>query len=145
MEPEPTEATLVELERKLEQEDELYGELLASLDHLSENPPLYQRDPAIPEILVELNRAAAFEPEDGARFSSGIKGLLRRLARKLLEPELEALSRSLAHQRQFDSLVVQSLNRIAEGENARGARAAELASALVGFAQRIDCLADAKD
>jgi SAM-dependent methyltransferase len=147
LEPEPTEATLAELERKLEQEDALYAELLATLDRLSDNPPLYRRDPAILEILAELNRSAA--PAPGASESpssgSGMKGLVRRLARKLVATELDALSSALARQRRFDSLVVQSLNRIAEGENAGGARAAELSSAIVRFAQRIDRLADAKD
>jgi SAM-dependent methyltransferase len=145
LEPGPTEPTLAELEQKLEQEDELYGELLAALDRLSANPPLHERDPEISGLLAELNRFAAPSPEERARTSPGIKGLLRRLARKLLEPELDALERALARERRFDSLVVQSLNRIAESENAQGARAAEFASALVGFAQRIDRLADAKD
>lgn len=145
LEPEPTEATLDELERKLEHEDELYGQLLATVDRLSANPPLYERDRGISELLAELNRSDALESEEATSPSSGIRGWVRRLARKLVEPELQALSRAFARQRRFDSLVVQSLNRIGESENARGARAAEFASALVGFAQRIDRLADAKD
>ena len=145
MPSEPTEATLAELETQLEEEDELYGSLLAELDRLSENPAPYERDPELPELLGRLNEAEALRTPPERSRPTGVKGFLNRLGRKLLAPELAAAERALAERRAFDSTLVQYLNRFSEGTNAAAARSAELASMLVRFAQRIDRLADAKD
>jgi O-antigen chain-terminating methyltransferase len=144
LELEPAEATLAELRIKLEEEEGVYLELLGKIDRLSANPAPYERDPKIPELLQELNQSAgSFEEE--VPTPRGLKGLLRRIARKLVEPELGRLESAFARNRRFDSTLVQFLNRFSESTNDTGARAAEFASALVGFAQRIDRLADAKD
>ena len=145
MELEPTEATLAELEVKLDEEEKTYLDFLATIDRLSANPAPYERDRRIPELLSELNRSVEFPPEGGPSPAKGIKGLVRRIARKLLEPELARLESAFARKHEFDSTLVQFLNRLSESANASAARTAEFASALVGFAQRIDRLADAKD
>jgi O-antigen chain-terminating methyltransferase len=145
LEPEPTEATLAERKRRLEEEEAAYLELLRKIDRLSANPAPYERDPRIPELLAELNRAVDLAADEELPPSKGLKGLARRLARKLVEPDLARLDRALARKRRFDSTLVQFLNRLSENTNASSAGAAEFASALIGFAQRVDRLADAKD
>jgi O-antigen chain-terminating methyltransferase len=145
LEAEPTEATLAELRAKLDEEEGIYLEFLSKIDRLSANPAPYERDPRIPELLSELNRSVAVPAGDERSPGKGIAGLVRKIAKKLLEPELARLENALARKREFDSTLVQFLNRLSESANASGARAAEFASALVGFAQRIDRLADAKD
>ncbi|HJS74252.1 MAG TPA: class I SAM-dependent methyltransferase, partial [Vicinamibacteria bacterium] len=118
---------------------------LERIDHLSSNPAPYERDPLLPELLAALNQAAAAPVEEPRPEPGGLKGLAFRTARRLLAPELARLEGALARERELDSKLVQFLNRLSESANASGARAAEFASALVGFAQRIDRLADAKD
>ena len=145
MELEPTEATLAELQAKLDEEEGIYLEFLAKIDRLSANPAPYERDPRIPELLSELNRSVAVPAEEELSTSKGLKGLVRRMARTFIEPELARLESTLARKREFDSTLVQFLNRLSDSANASGARAAEFASALIGFAQRVDRLADAKD
>jgi SAM-dependent methyltransferase len=142
---EETEATLAELRTKLDEEESIYLDFLARIDRLSANPAPYDRDPRLPDLLVELNRSVAAPAADPAPRPRGFKGLLRRWARRLLEPDLARLEAALAKRRELDSTLVQFLNRLSEHTNASAARGAELASALVGFAQRIDRLADAKD
>jgi O-antigen chain-terminating methyltransferase len=141
-EAEPAEPTLSMLEQKLEEEEGVYAEFLARVDELSRNPAPFDRDPGIPGLLAELNASEALRPEEAPRPRGG---LLRRVARKLLAPELEALDRALTRQRRFDSILVQVLNRLSETANGAAARSAEFASALVGFSQRIDRVVDAKD
>jgi SAM-dependent methyltransferase len=143
--PEPVEPTLPALERKLEEEEAVYAELLESIDRLSKNPAPVEKDPGIPSLLRTLNEADALAAPEAAPRAGGLKGLVRRLGRKLLEPELAAIERDLARKRSFDSTLVQLLNRFSEASNAAHARSAELASALVRFSQRIDRLVDAKD
>jgi len=145
LELDPTEATLAERKKKLDEEEGIYLEFLAKIDRLSANPAPYERDPRIPELLTELNRSVAAPAERDLSPATGLRGLVRRIVRKLLEPELARLESAFARRREFDSTLVQFLNRLSESTNASGARAAEFASALIGFAQRVDRLADAKD
>ena len=145
MEPEPTEATLAERKKKLDEEEAIYLEFLARIDGLSANPAPYERDPRIPELLSELNRSVALPAEPVPSPPKGLKGLVRSVARRLIEPELARFESVFARKREFDSTLVQFLNRLSESSNASAARAAEFASALIGFAQRVDRLADAKD
>jgi SAM-dependent methyltransferase len=145
LEQEPTEATLAERKKALDEEEGVYLEFLAKIDRLSSNPAPYERDPRIPELLAELNRKVAIPAEKPRSDPKGLKGLARRTARRLLAPDLTRLENAIARERELHSTLVQFLNRLSESANASGARAAEFASALVGFAQRIDRLADAKD
>ncbi len=145
MELEPTESTLAELEAKLDEEEKIYLEFLATIDRLAANPAPYERDPGLPDLLSELNLSLAAPAGDESAPATGLKGLVRGFARRLLEPEFARLESAFARQRAFDSKLVQFLNRLSESANASSARTAEFASALVGFAQRIDRLADAKD
>jgi SAM-dependent methyltransferase len=144
----PVEPTLSELKLRLDEEDRIYGELLAKLDRLAENPSPYTADPVLPEFLKELNAAEALRsPEEvgGAARAGPLKRLARSWAIRLVSPEIARIERALERQRKFDCMLVMFLNGFSERTNAALARSAELASALVGFAQRIDRLADAKD
>ena len=143
--PESSEATLAELESKLAEEDALYGELLAALDRLSENPAHYDRDPEIPKRLAELNQAPSLHAPERGALPGGLKGFFRRIVRRLVEPELSVLELALDKERSFNSMLVQFLNRFSEATNQVTAREAEFSSTVVRFAQRIDRLADAKD
>ncbi len=145
-----TEPTVSELKEKLHEEEEFYAELLAKLDALSGTRAPYDQDGTIPELLASLNQSSALTaPDSGATTDGaeggGLKGLARAIARRLVEPELQALGRALKQQRSFNSSLVQFLNRFAETSNRAAAAQAEFTSALVGFSQRIDRLADAKD
>lgn len=137
-------AGLAELKAKLEEEERAYAELLAKLDELSDNPSPYGRDAELPTLLRQLNTSWRHEiqaPEP----SSGPRGWLRKLARRLVEPELSSLREGLARQQSFNSHLVQFLNRYMEAAEYRAGRLSELTSILVRFSQRIDRLADAKD
>lgn len=139
-------ATLPRLREALEEEEAVYGELLATLDRLSANPAPFDRDRDVAERLRALNDAPALSaPEAGERPERGLRAAARRVVRRLVDPELASLRRAVEHQRAFDSALVQFLNRFAETVNQAAARQAEFASALVGFVQRIDRLTDAKD
>ena len=145
-----TEPTVSELKEKLHEEEELYAELLAKLDALSGTRAPYDQDGTIPELLASLNQSSALIASESAETTEGaggggLKGLARAIARRLVEPELRALGRALEQQRSFNSSLVQFLNRFAETSNRAAAAQAEFTSALVGFSQRIDRLADAKD
>jgi SAM-dependent methyltransferase len=145
VEPEHSEATLAERAKTLEEEERAYLEFLEKIDRLSLNPAPYDRDPRIAQLLAGLNRALADPPEETGPEPGGLKGMAFRMAKRVLAPELARLENALARERELDSTLVQFLNVLSESTNASGARAAEFASALVGFAQRIDRLADAKD
>jgi SAM-dependent methyltransferase len=145
VEPQDAEATLAERKKALEEEERVYLEFLEKIDRLSTNPAPYERDPLLPELLAKLNRAVAVPAEEPRPEPGGLKGLAFRTARRILAPEIARLESAIARERELDSTLVQFLNRLSESANTSGARAAEFASALVGFAQRIDRLADAKD
>lgn len=145
-----TQPTVSELKEKLHDEEELYAELLAKLDALSGTRAPYDQDGTLPELLVSLNQSSALIASEPAETTEGtgvggLKGLARDIARRLVEPELRALGQALEQQRSFNSSLVQFLNRFAETSNRAQAAQAEFTSALVGFSQRIDRLADAKD
>lgn len=145
-----TQPTVSELKEKLHDEEELYAELLAKLDALSGTRAPYDQDGTLPELLASLNQSSALIASEPAETTEGtgvggLKGLARDIARRLVEPELRALGQALEQQRSFNSSLVQFLNRFAETSNRAQAAQAEFTSALVGFSQRIDRLADAKD
>ena len=136
---------LLELKEKLAKEEEVYADFLAKLDELADNPPPIIRDPQLKELLTRLNAAEALKPLSKPSLQSGKKAWVRRLIYPFVEPTLASLQRSLEHQRMFNSQLVQLLNHLVDANNQGAARAAEFASALVGFSQRIDRLVDAKD
>jgi 2-polyprenyl-3-methyl-5-hydroxy-6-metoxy-1,4-benzoquinol methylase len=141
-----SESTLTELKTKLAQEEELYADLLEKLDGLANIRAPYDVDDSLPPRLESLNQSPALvNPELASSKLTGLKGLARRIVRRFVEPELTALAHALAEQRTFNSGLMQFLNRFAESVNRAAASHAEFTSTLIGFAQRIDRLADAKD
>ena len=142
---------LVELKQKLSEEERTYAELLALLDELSGAHLPYELDPEIPSQLGKLNEkwnigeSQKVGPSDDPSASGGLKRLLRRTVRKLVEPELAPLRDALARQQTFNSFTVQFLNRYMEAAHQHGVRLREFSSALVRYAQRVDRIADAKD
>lgn len=144
--PSIDEPGLSELKEKLSEEESVYARLLAELDALADAHLPYQRDPEIPAALAELNERWQVEPEapsDGT--SGGIRGLLRRTVRRLVEPELTPLQNALSRQQAFNSFTVQFLNRYMDAAQHHAGRLQEFSSTLVRYAQRVDRLADAKD
>ena len=140
------EPTLTELKAKLAEEEQLYSELLEKLDTLGRFRAPYDDDESLAPKLESLNHSPALiEPETSSSGPTGLKGLARRFVRRLVEPEINALATALDQQRSFNSSLVQFLNRFAESVNRAAATHAEFTSTLIGFAQRIDRLADSKD
>ncbi len=111
MEPEHTEATLAERKKALEEEERVYLEFLAKIDHLSTNPAPYERDPLLPELLAELNRAVAVPAEEPRSEPQGLKGVAFRTAKRLLAPELARLESAITRERELHSTLIQFLNR----------------------------------
>lgn len=141
-----SEPTLTELQAALAEEERLYSELLEKLDGLARFRAPYDEDESLAPRLEGLNQSPALvEPELSSAAPTGLKGLAQRLARRLMEPEIAALTNALDQQRSFNSKLVQFLNRFAESVNRGAAAQAEFTSTLIGFAQRIDRLADSKD
>ncbi len=133
------------LKDKLAEEERVYGELLAELDSLDGNPPPYELDPELPTLIGQLNEKWEVVSLPTATPPPGITGFVRRLTRKLVDPELAPLRNALERQQSFNSLLIQFINRYVETLHRRAAKASQLSSTLVRFAQRIDRLADAKD
>ncbi len=105
-------------------------------------------DPEIPSQLGKLNEAweiGEIGPSGDPAVPEGLKGLLRRTVRRLVEPELAPLQEALARQQTFNSFTVQFLNRYMDAAHQHAVRLREFSSALVRYAQRVDRLADAKD
>ncbi len=142
-----SEPTLTELQAKLAEEEELYAELLEKLDGLGRIRAPYDDDESLAPRLQSLNQSPALvEPEaSSVRHPGGLKGLVRRFVRRLVEPEIGVLTNALDQQRAFNSSLVQFLNSFAESVNRAAASHAAFTSTLIGFAQRIDRLADSKD
>lgn len=142
-----SEPTLTELNAKLAEEEQLYAELLEKLDALGSMRAPYDDDESLAPRLESLNQSPALVEPDGSatEHTGGLKALARRFVRRLVEPELGALTHALDQQRAFNSNLVQFLNRFAESVNRAAASHAAFTSTLIGFAQRIDRLADSKD
>ena len=142
---------LSELKQKLSEEERTYAELLALLDELAEAQLPYDLDPEIPTQLSKLNETweigevGAGDRSSDSTIPRGLKGLLRRTVRKLIEPELAPLKEALARQQAFNSFAVQFLNRYIDAAHQHALRLREFSSALVRYAQRVDRLADTKD
>lgn len=137
---------LSELKQKLSEEEHGYAELLAQLDSLAEAHPLYDLDPELPAQLERLNASWKIQADaSSAAAAFGLRAVVRRTIRRLVEPELAPLQESLARQQAFNSLAVQFLNRYMEAAHHHWQRLQEFSSTLVRYAQRIDRLADAKD
>ncbi len=138
-------AALTTLKEKLGEEERVYGELLAELDSLADNPLPYELEPELPNLIGGLNEQWDVLSPSTPTTVPGIVGWVHRLVRKFVDPELAPLKDALERQQSFNSLLVQFMNRYVEALHRRSARVSELSSCLVRFAQRIDRLADAKD
>jgi len=144
-----SEPTLSELKTKLSEEQELYADLLSKLDSLAKIRAPYDEDETLAPLLLNLNQSDALTRPVTSASKSGprvnLKEIARRFVRRFVKPELAALANALEAQRAFNSNLVQFLNHFAETVNRTEAAHAEFISTLIGFAQRIDRLADSKD
>jgi len=123
------------LARRLEDAEASYAHALAELDRSAAAALPQQADPATRALLAELNELWTAAP--GPR-AAGLGAALARRAWDALGPALERQAR-------FNAVLVRLLNAERERAAARHARLAELAAALVGYAQRVEPVVDARD
>jgi SAM-dependent methyltransferase len=126
---------LLELRRRLEDEEASYGEALAALDRLAAFPVPEETGPEVRDLLGELNGLwpAAPRPE-----GSGLGGALDRRAFDALAPVIE-------RQAQFNAVLVRLLNAHLEHGARHHARLRAMSEALVRYAQRVEPVMDARD
>lgn len=124
-------AELEALRLRLEDEEASYAQALAALDRMAAAPLPDETGPEVRELLAELNRLfAAPEAPRG--------GLIARRAWSALQPAVE-------HQARFNAVVVRLLNAQLEHASRYHARLRELSAAIVGYAQRVEPVVDARD
>jgi O-antigen chain-terminating methyltransferase len=123
------------LVRRLAEEEAAYAEALAALDRLAAFPLPEETGPSVREELERLNAlcSAPERPETG-----GILGVLRSRAWDALAPVVE-------RQERFNATLVRLLNAHLERTATLHASLRELAAALVGYAQRVEPVMDARD
>jgi SAM-dependent methyltransferase len=123
------------LRARLDEEERAYASLLAALDGLAALPLPAQRIPELPEKLARLNElwAAPAPPEGG-----GLTGRAHRKRWELFAPVFQ-------RQTEFNSTLVQILNRYLEETAGLHARLAQVTSVLVQHLQRVLPVVDARD
>lgn len=122
------------LRRRLAEEEAAYAEALAELDRLAAEAVPGKTGAGPGEELAALNDLC---PPDPA-LSGGVSGALRRRA-------LGPLLAGLARQARFDAALVRLLNARLGRDVAAEAGLRKLLSALVGYAQRVEPVMDARD
>ncbi len=123
------------LRRRLEDAEASYAQALAALDEKARAALPEEAGPEARALLSELNEL--WTPAPGPRAA----GLTAALARRAWD----ALSPALERQARFNALLVRLLNAQREQSTAYHGRLADLASALVGYAQRVEPVVDARD
>jgi len=131
----PESPALDALRARLAEEAAAYAEVLAAIDRLAALPPPPESAPGVKERLAELNALWSTAP---APTGSGPRAALRREAWAALAPALE-------RQQAWNAALVQLLNAYLAPAAALHARLAELAAALVRYAQRVEPVMDARD
>ncbi len=126
---------LLELRRRLEDEEASYGEALAALDRLAAFPVPEETGPEVSTLLGELNGLwpAAPRPDGG-----GLGAALDRRA-------FDALAPVIGRQAQFNAVLVRLLNAHLEHGARHHARLREMSEALVRYAQRVEPVMEARD
>lgn len=131
----PESPALDALRARLAEEEAAYAEVLAAIDRLASLPAPPESAAAVSERLAELNTLWSTPP---APAGGGARGALRREAWAALAPALE-------RQQAWNAALVQLLNAYLGPAAALHARLAELAAALVRYAQRVEPVMDARD
>jgi SAM-dependent methyltransferase len=126
---------LLELRRRLEDEEASYSEALAALDRLAVFPVPEETGPEVRELLGELNGLwpALPRPQGG-----GLGRALDRRAFDALEPVIDRQAR-------FNAVLVRLLNAHLEHGARHHARLREMSEALVRYAQRVEPVMEARD
>ena len=133
--PEDSEPPVVEaLRARLDEEEAAYAEALGALDRLADLTLPAEATPEVRDRLERLNALWA-TPEPPAE--GGLGGALRRRAWDVVAPALQ-------RQSEFNAALVQLLNAHLAPVERLHAQLRELASALVGYAQRVQPLVDAR-
>jgi SAM-dependent methyltransferase len=123
------------LRRRLADEEASYAQALAELDQKAAAALPGETAADTRELLRELNELWTAAP--GPRASGLTAGLARRA--------WDALTPALERQARFNAVLVRLLNAQREQTAAHHARLGELAAALVGYAQRVEPVVDARD
>jgi SAM-dependent methyltransferase len=123
------------LRRRLEDAEASYVQALAELDLRARDALPEEVGPEARELLRELNEL--WTPTPGPRAA----GLTAAIARRAWD----ALSPALERQARFNAVLVRLLNEQREHEAAQRARLGALSAALVGYAQRVEPVIDARD
>lgn len=125
---------LAPLRRRLAEEEAAYAEALAELDRLAGFTLPEEEGPELLQLLAEVNAAVVAEPPTG----SGLFGLLGRRF-------FETLRSAVERQARVDGALVRLANlQLSRQARLNGALRA-LAGGIVGFAQRVDPVMDARD
>jgi SAM-dependent methyltransferase len=126
---------LLELRRRLEDEEASYSEALAALDRLAAFPVPEETGPEVRDLLGELNGLwpALPRPE-----GPGVRRALDRRAFDALEPVIDRPAR-------FNAVLVRLLNAHLEHGARHHARLREMSEALVRYAQRVEPVMEARD
>jgi SAM-dependent methyltransferase len=126
---------LEDLRRRLADEEDAYARALKALDDLATYPLPEETGPEVRELLVELNELASSDPP---RRAGGLSGAVVRRVVDALGPVIE-------RQTHFNEVLVRMLNAQLDHASRHNARLRELAEGLVGFAQRVEPIVDARD
>jgi O-antigen chain-terminating methyltransferase len=127
---------LEDLRRRLADEEAAYARALEALDALAAYPLPEETGPEVRELLAELNDLASSTQTTPA--SGGLLGAAVRRALGTLGPVIERQAR-------FNEVLVRLLNAQIDHASRHNARLRELAEGLVGFAQRVEPIIDARD
>lgn len=126
---------LEDLRRRLADEEAAYVQALAALDALAAYPLPEETGPEVRELVSELNdlvSSSERSPEGGLRGA-----VTRRLA--------GALGSVLERQSRFNEVLVRLLNAHLDNVARHNARVRALAGGIVGYAQRVEPIVDARD
>jgi SAM-dependent methyltransferase len=126
---------LEDLRRRLADEEDAYAHALEALDALAAFPLPEETGPEVRELLVELNDLASSPPQTQA---GGVRGAVARRVLGDLGPVIERQAR-------FNEVLVRMLNAQIDHASRHNARLRELAEGLVGYAQRVEPIIDARD